>query len=130
MYKIEKKGFGYKITFNGFIRTEEMQQWVEESKRTLSTNKGSFGVLVDMRELKPLSPEAQDAMIVGQQAYKKAGMDKSAVILASTILTNQFKRLAQESGIYKWERYIDASKFANYEKIAENWITKGIDPDL
>lgn len=40
--------------FSGFIKEEEMAQWVAESKQ--------FMVWVDMRDLKPLLEAAQQAM--------------------------------------------------------------------
>jgi hypothetical protein len=130
MYKIEKKSYGFKITFSDIIDAKEMQKWVDESKKALFGNKGNFGVMVDMRDLAPLSAEAQTVMVNGQQLFKTSGMERSAVILKSNIVTNQFKRLAQSSGIYKWERYINATSFPKFEAVAENWIAKGIDPDL
>jgi hypothetical protein len=45
-------------------------------------------------------------------------MDRSVVILANSVTTMQFRRIAQETGIYQWERYIDASKVTNWEEIA------------
>ena len=45
------------------------------------------------------------------------------------VVTLQFKRLARESGIYAWERYFDASKLTNWERVAEDWIIQGTDPD-
>ena len=79
--------------------------------------------------MKPLDNDTQNEMVSGQKLYKQKGMERSAVILASAIITSQFKRLAHDSGIYAWERYIDASSHPDWEKIAENWISKGIDPD-
>jgi hypothetical protein len=79
---------------------------------------GKFGVLVDMRMLKPLKPEAQGVMVEGQRAYKQHEMQRSAVAVANAIIALQFKRLAEESGIYQWERYIDASATAEWKKIA------------
>ncbi len=129
MYKIEKKPWGYKLTFDGVISAEEMKKWVEDSKKALLTAPSKFGVMVDMRNLKPLSPEAKSVMEEGQKLYKTKGMERSAVILNSAVLTLQFKKIAQESGIYQWERYIDAGKDPNAEKTAEAWITNGVDPD-
>ncbi|HMV41143.1 MAG TPA: hypothetical protein PK079_09135 [Leptospiraceae bacterium] len=60
-----------------------------------------------MRTLKPLPPESQIHMQEGQKLYKEKGMVRSVVILANTITKLQFKRIAQETGIYQWERYID-----------------------
>lgn len=129
MYKIEKKNYGFKLTFGDAIKLDEMKKWVSESKSAIANQQGNFGVLVDMRTLKPLDNETQNEMVSGQKLYKQKGMERSAVILASAIITSQFKRLAHESGIYEWERYVDASNHPDWEKIAENWISKGIDPD-
>jgi hypothetical protein len=129
MYNLEKKPWGFKLVFAETISNEEMKRWVKESQNALFGAAGKFGILVDMRSLKPLSPDAQDTMVQGQQLFKKAGMERSAVILNSMALTLQFKRLAKESGIYVWERYIDASSHADWEQIGISWVTKGIDPD-
>lgn len=129
MYKIEKKNYGFKLTFADAIKLDDIKKWVGESKSVLTNQHEKFGILVDMRTLKPLDNETQAEMVNGQKLYKQKGMDRSAVILASAIMTSQFKRLAHESGIYAWERYIDASSKPDWEKIAENWIVKGIDPD-
>ncbi len=129
MYKIEKKNFGYKLTFGDAIELDEMKRWADESTTTLRQQSEKFGVMVDMRTLKPLKPEVQTVMVDGQKGYKMKGMERSAVAVPNAIIAMQFKRLAQESGIYQWERYIDASKSADWENIAESWIVNGKDPD-
>ena len=129
MYKIERQDYGFKLTFADFIKADEMRQWVEESKKALAGAPPAFGIFVDMRDLKPLPQDAQAAMQDGQKLYKQKGMQRSVVILNSTILTMQFKRIAKETGIYDWERYIDASSVPNWEKVALDWIKNEIDPD-
>jgi len=130
MFKIEKKTFGFLLVFGEFILKAEMEQWLQESKKALAGQKGSFGVFVDMRTLKPLPTDSQEVMVKGQQLYKQAGMTRSVVILDNSITTMQFKRLAKESGIYDWERYIDASTVPNWEKAGVDWIVNGTDPDV
>ena len=130
MYKIEKKDFGFKLTFAGFIQLAEMQQWANEFGAEVQKLGGAkYGVLVDMTELKPLPKDAQEFMTQGQLAARKGGMERSAVILNDTIVMMQFKRLAQESGIYNWERYFNAKDDPNYEAKAIDWIKNGVDPD-
>ena len=129
MYKIDKTYYGFKLTFGDFIKEDEMKQWVEESRSALSGAPASFGVFVDMRTLKPLPPGAQSYMEEGQKLYKDKGMKRSVVILNSASIQMQFKRLAKESGIYAWERYIDASNTPNWEKVGVDWIMNGVDPD-
>jgi len=129
MYKIEKKSYGFRLTFGESIEIDEMKKWVEESKKTLAGQSGKFGILVDMRTLRPLKPEVQAVMVEGQKEYKVKGMERSAVGVPNSVIALQFKRLAQESGIYQWERYLDGSKDANWEKVAESWIASAKDPD-
>lgn len=129
MYKIEKKDYGYKLTFGDSIKASEMKTWVDDSKKELATAKKEFGVFVDMRTLKPLDADAQVYMQEGQKLYKKTGMVRSVVILNSAVIKMQFVRIAKETGIYEWERYIDASAVTDWEKVGIDWISKGIDPD-
>jgi anti-anti-sigma regulatory factor len=130
MYKIERRPSGYILTFSGVIDADEMQQWYNDSRRNLMTeSSSSFGVIIDMRDLQPLSSEAKGNMISGQKLYKAKGMKKSAVILNSPEVCQQFKNLALQSGIYATERYIDASQTENATGVAINWVKDGIDPD-
>lgn len=48
MYNIEKKDYGYKLMFSGFISAAEMKIWVGESKKRLSEGPDKFGILVDI----------------------------------------------------------------------------------
>lgn len=131
MYTIERRPSGYILTFSGIINSDEMKKWRDDSKsvltKELSTN---FGVIVDMRNLQPISIETQSLMVEGQSLYKQKGMYRSAVILSSAIISMQFKQLAKQSGIYETERYIDASVHHNPVDVAINWVKDGIDPDL
>lgn len=129
MYKIEKTGFGFKLTFGDFILLDEMKKWLEESKKHLEAVSGKFHLLVDMRTLKPLQEDAQGVMQEGQKLYKQKGMERSCVILSDPTTTMQFKRIAKETGIYAFERYIDSTKDSDWMQKAMDWLTKGTDPD-
>jgi hypothetical protein len=65
----------------------------------------------------------------GQKLFKQKGMERSVVILNSAAITMQFKRIAKETGIYSWERYINAAQEPNWEKKGLSWIEKAVDPD-
>jgi len=128
MYRIERRPFGFALTFGGFIRKEEMDSWCTESREQLRGAPNSFSVLIDMRELKPLPADAQEVMVLGQKLYKGAGMQRSAVILNNATTTLQFIRLAKDSGIDAWERYFDASSEPRWEEKSLGWVKSGIDP--
>jgi len=106
-----------------------MQRWHDESKQKLLSAPSEFGVFVDMSNMKPLPADAQEVLKAGQKLYKEKGMVRSVVIINSTILKLQFRRLAKETGIYDWERYIDASSTPNWEEVGISWIKDGEDPD-
>ena len=76
-----------------------------------------------------MPPGVQAEIVKGQMLYRDSGLERSAVILSDPIVTIQFVRLAKKSGIYKYERFIDASSDAQWEKHAEEWVRSGIDPD-
>jgi hypothetical protein len=79
--------------------------------------------------LKPLNPEAQKMMEEGQKLYKSKGMQRSVVIVESVTISMQFKRIAKQTGIYDWERYISAQESPNWENLGLRWIRNSIDPD-
>lgn len=129
MYKIEKRDYGFKLTFSGIILKDEMLQWLEESKEALSNIQNEFYVFVDMRGLHTLPPDSQVFMKEGQELYLNKGMRRSVVITDSELNRLQFTRIAKQTGIYPGERYIDAAAFDNWEEMGLNWILKGIEPE-
>ena len=129
MYKIEQADIGFRLTFAGTVTKEDLAPWFEESEKALTTCKKPFGVIVDMRDLELLPSEVQAEIVRGQMLYRNGGLQRSAVILSDPILTVQSMRLAKESGIYNYERFIDASSDAQWQKHAEDWVGFGIDPD-
>jgi len=128
VYKIEQTEIGFKLTFSGTVTKEELEPWFEESKNALIKCKKPFGVIVDMRNLELLTSVAQAEIVRGQMLYRNNGLLRSAMILRDPTVTNQFVRLAKRSGIYNYERFIDASSDEQWEKHAEEWAGFGIDP--
>jgi hypothetical protein len=131
MYRIAKKDFGFQLTFGDNIEAAEMTRWREEAKAALIGARRPFGVLIDMRTLKPggIQPDAQKIMVEGQGYFRKAGMERSCVILRSATITMQFERIAHESGIFAFERYINAAQRPDWEGKALGWIENKIDPN-
>lgn len=132
MYSINPKSWGIHLTFAGKMDAAEMTEWRESSGSYLADAEEPFGVFVDMRNLRVLDDEAKEAMMRGQQDYREAGMARSVVILSSALLTMQFQGIAKDSGIYEYERYVDASQYDDWEAIQRvglDWIVNGIDPD-
>jgi hypothetical protein len=130
MTNIEKRDYGFKITFSGSIDLDEMTSWVDASKNALVSQTSAFGVMVDMRELSPLAPSVGERLQDGQKLYKEKGMTRSAVAVNQGFVAAQLKMVAQDTGIYEWERYVDASINTNWENTCIDWIANGKDPDV
>jgi hypothetical protein len=130
MYKIERTDYGFRLTFGGALSERELTAWLEESRRRLESVDGPFFVFVDMRTLIPLAPEAQKPMNEGQRLYRAKGMLRSVVILSSPVVASQFRRIGGQTGIGKYERYIDASSVPDWEDVGLNWLLHAVDPDL
>ncbi len=130
MHRISRHDYGYELTFGGTLDLDEMICWREESRKALVEAPKSFGVLIDMRDLRPggLKADAQPVMVAGQQMYRKAGMVRSCVILQSATVTMQFQRLAHESGIDSYERYINAAAHPDWRAKAVAWIENKVEP--
>lgn len=130
MYTTEKTDYGVKFTFGGLFSAEKCRDWLKDAAKLLDECNSEFCVFVDMRTLAPLDAEAQDVMQEGQRLHRQRGMLRSVVILNSPVVRMQFQHIAHDTGIYKWERYIDASQTPNWEKVGFDWLLNGIDPDL
>jgi len=128
VYKIDKTELGFQLTFGGDMTEAELETWYQESARVLSRIHFPFGVLIDMRTLAPLPAEAQKVMVRGQSMYRNSGMQRSCVILENPITTIQFMRLAKQSGIFRYERYIDASVHKDWRQEARSWIRDAVAP--
>ncbi len=129
MYQVHQTEYGVKLVFQGFLKEEELRKWSHEVARVTKELTTGFCVLHDMRGMYPLPPEARQVMRQNMELAKRAGMGKSAQIVDDAITAMQFKRLANEVGIAETTRQIDASLVPDCERVAVNWIVKGIDPD-
>lgn len=129
MYKIEVTDFGFKLTLSGHLPKEEAQAYKDEMIEIMPILPEKFGILVDMRELKPLGPESQ-AIITSSQEIVAHRLTRSVTVVNSTILFMQFRRLSKESHVIDTKRFIDASKTADWEQVARNWIVDAVDPYL
>lgn len=123
--------YGVRVHAPGYITPAEARAWFEDLKlRVLAREGRPFGLLVDARTQKANPPETQDVVKESMLWLRSNGMERSVVVLDSTVALIQILRLSKASGVYAYERYLDASKDADWERRAEDWIIRAIDPDL
>jgi len=128
MYKIEETGFGYRMTFEGFLNRSKVGDWVKDVKKQIKRTR-PFGVVVDMQSASAFPADAQELLFEGIQYCRERGMERAAIAVANPITKIQAVRVAKETGIYAIVRYLDTSSDSEWEKAALDWVTKSIDPD-
>lgn len=128
MYKIERKNYGVKITFSGFVKEEEMLVYKKEFRAMLDQLPEKFGIFSDMREMKPMPPESQKIFNANPELVT-GRLTRSATIVNSALVKIQSKRMVEEWKVSDSKRYIDASKTSNWEEVAVDWIVNGTEPE-
>jgi hypothetical protein len=129
MYTMERTSYGLFIEVRDTLSKADAEQWVEDLKAAITDINGEFGAFADLRKVLLLSPESKDAVQAGEIHARKHGLVRSVIILSDEVTALQMKGIARLSGIYEWERYIDASAVENWEQIGLDWVIHGIDPD-
>ncbi len=64
------------------------------------------------------------------EKFKALGGVRSVVIFDSPIGAMQVRRLARETGVCAYERYLDSQTTPDFEKVGLAWVMDGKDPDL
>lgn len=130
MHRIEQTQYGYKLVLEGFLQKQDLSTLLDDMKRTVFSRGRKFPVLLDMRHSRAFPADAQEILKEAIHFFKKAGMERHAVVLNSAIATLQLRRLGKETGIDGASRYIDASTERDWEKVALDWLVSAVDPDV
>ncbi len=123
--------YGFRSTAPGYIIPAEARLWFEDLQtRVLGLEGRSFGLLVDSRTQKSNPPETQEIIREAMVWLREHGMQRSVVVLDSTVALIQILRIAKSTGVFSYERYLDALKDVHWERKAVDWLVRGVDPDL
>jgi hypothetical protein len=129
MYESHETIYGGQIRFPGLHPARRVATFLSGSGQLMRRLQKSFGILMDMRGMYPLPPEAAKLMKRNMERAKRAGMGRSAQIVDDAITAMQFKRLAREVGISDTTLPIDSSSVSDCERVAVDWIVEGIELD-
>jgi len=125
----EPTPYGLRTNIFGFFTLDEANDWRKDYERIVPGLKPGFGQLVDLRDKKAYTPEVNQVIQDVMRYVRKGGLTRSAVIVSSAMTKMQISRLAKETGMYEYERYLDATADKDWERKALDWIQKGVDPD-
>jgi hypothetical protein len=128
MHKIEATDFGFKIIAADITEPEEMEQFKFEIIHTLAEHNRPFSLLIDIRELLPVSPEIAEIIKEIQISCRKMSLERAAIIVNSPVLEQQAAQIGFEAATSKYDRIIDISKYPDGENTALAWASEGIEP--
>ena len=130
MITTEQTSYGFRIEMRGVVRESDVQAFLEDLDDKTKEMDSTFSVFVDMRTMVPLSHDSLPIMVRCQRLARERGMIRSIVVTTNPATTQQFKRIAGESGIHRTERYLDAEALREWEKIGRDWLIHGIEPSV
>lgn len=127
MHQIEPKPYGFKIAYEGFLKAEDISRFSDEMKRNVERMSGEFAVVVDLRLTRTFPPDAQAELMKIISYCHEKGMTRNVIVVNSAITKIQANRLAREGGVGEI-RFIDAAHTTDWEKAAEDWLLRGVEP--
>jgi hypothetical protein len=130
VYKIDSTPYGLRLTLSGAMSSDEIRRWERDVVAALHGLERPFGVFVDMRGLVLSSAEDQGGFMHAQIRARQLGMRRSVVIVERAEIASEFERIARQTGIHVYERYIDAVNDPHWEQRGLDWVIDGIDPDV
>ena len=126
MHRIEETPYGYRLGIEDFLGPDEADAMLADLKATLRPR---GGLLIDLRRIPTLHPDAQEALKLALLHCREAGMERAVCLLDSAIVRLQTHCLARDAGLEDAVLPIDVSGRADWEKTALDWLERGIDPD-
>jgi hypothetical protein len=119
--------YGYRSELVDPITSEERELWVDQVKQ-FANLPGFYGQLIDVRRSRP-NPDEFPRILEAMQYVRSHGLLRSAVVVSTPMAALNIKQMAWRTGVYEWERYLDASHDPDWERRATDWIVHRIDPD-
>jgi len=129
MYNFEKQDYGLKLTLSGDLTESEISGMTVELKSLVGLISQPFSILVDAREVMTLDQSVFHLLTECQRIVKDAGRQSAAIVIKSPVLKNQGQRITLETGSTEVVRFICSTKHKDWEKVAMDWILRGIEPD-
>ena len=129
MYKFEKQDYGLKLTLSGDLTEAEISDMQVELKSLVGSINQPFSILVDAREMMTLDQSVLHLLSDCQRTAKDAGRQSAAIVIKSPVLKHQGQRITLDSGSTAAVRFMCSLKYEDWEKVAMDWILRGIEPD-
>ena len=129
MISFKETEFGLKLEVRGLLELSDFSEFYNQAQKFLMNIPRGFYLLLDLRELAPLSPEITPALKNIHKLFLSHGLSRAAVITANSRVTVQTKKISLETGLFDKEIYVNPDIYPDWEKRALKWFKLGIDPN-
>lgn len=121
--------YGYRSISTNPVSVQDVLDWSDQVK-ALIRKRGRFSQIVEVRKDDFFNdpPEVVAAVTELMEYIVSHGLKRSVVLVPNRRTVLRIMQMSFDSGVYEWERYIELSR-PDCEKLALDWILKGIDPD-
>ena len=113
------------MSLSGEIDRAKILAWQDEMIELLEEIHGPFGMLVDIRGLTKFHEDAVPHLAACQKACKRKGLERAATIVNGAHEVARREKVAQSSGVARWEHYFDGLDNPDWESDAMAWILDG-----
>jgi hypothetical protein len=129
MYEVEETPYGLRLTLNGFIEQDEMDEYCEKVRAAVDDQFGSFSVVADMRKAEAM-PEDSEKQLKELMGYcDEQGLERAAGVFESATTAYQTQRLAENVNHAGGDAvFVDADRSDDWEEEALAWVKEGTEP--
>lgn len=128
MHKIETTSYGCRISAWGAMDVPDVERLKCDILSALSDQTRPFSLIIDIRNLIPVSPEALDGMAGIEAMCREMSIIRAALIFSSPVIREQAKRVSHAAKTMGINRLIDASRLEDWEEQALAWVKHGVEP--
>jgi hypothetical protein len=129
MYEVEQTAYGLRLKLDGYVGEDEMTAYCEEVRAEADRQRGSFGVVADMRGATAMPDESASELKELMAYCDRQGLERAAGVFESTTTAMQTQRLAENVNHADGNAvFIDASETDDWESVALDWVKNGVEP--
>jgi len=129
MYDIEQTGYGLRLTLEGFVQVDEMENYCEEVRRAADEQIGSFSVVADMRKANAMPDESAEELRELMAYCDQQGLERATGVIDSATTAIQTQELAENVNHADGNTiFINSEDIDDWESAAVGWAEDGIEP--
>ena len=127
-YKLIKTKYGFHIKLTGTVCKERLKDWFPSIIDQVNKAPKHFGLLIELIDVHPICEEAAKVLAISRAYLIGKGMNRAIIVYNTSANILNVMNMFHEVGVFQGERYISTNTYADWQKVAEDWLNDGIEP--